>query len=334
MNQVEPMKKKAKKTKHVETDIRLCANIRSKRYPDVRCTLAATNGEFCARHTKKPVRFQEKLNKNITETNIIGKEILTRKIQKMWRQYVLRHRIRNQGIGTAFPHLSENNTEIYTLESIESIPQLYRWSYKDDKQHIWTFDIRSLHTMRLQDSRENPYTREPFTEKAESHFKERTKWLLKRKFCLFYTSTEELTPEQQWHQKTLDVTIKYDMLGYYMCIHWFDELSDKQFLQIYIELWELWNFRLQLSSSLKRAVVPNWNKEESLLFKWLPTEIKKHREKKWWQKIILDIYDRLVSGETKESRSMGALYGMTALAIVSPSVRTHYSWLVQDPSGF
>jgi hypothetical protein len=326
------MKKKA--VKKEDSTIRVCANIRSRKHPDVRCTLVATNGEFCTRHTKNPVRFQEKLNKNITETNVIGKEFSTRKIQKMWRQYIIRHRIRNQGLGAFFTNISENNTEIYTLESVDTIPHLYRWSYQDNKKHVWVFDIRSLHTMQLQKSRENPYTREQFTEKAENHFKKRTLWLLKRKYCLFYTNTEELTPEQQWHQRILDVTMKYDMLGYYMCIHWFDELSDRQFSQIYTELWELWNFRLQLSSTLKRAVVPNWNKDDSLLFKWIPVEIKNRREKKWWQKILLDIFDRLVSGETKESRSMGALYGMTAFAIVSPSVRTHYSWLVQEPSGF
>ena len=326
------MKKKAAKKE--DLTIRVCANIRSRKHPDVRCTLAATNGEFCTRHTKNPVRFQEKLNKNITETNIFGKEVATKKIQKMWRQYSIRHRIRKQGLGAFFTNLSENNTEIYTLESVDTIPRLYRWSYQDSKKHVWVFDIRSLHTMRLQNSRENPYTREQFTEKAENHFKERTLWLLKRKYCLFYTNTEELTPEQQWHQRILDVTMKYDMLGYYMCIHWFDELSDRQFSQIYTEIWELWNFRLQLSSTLKRTVVPNWNKDDSLLFKWLPVEIKNRREKKWWQKTILDVFDRLVSGETKESRSMGALYGMTAFAIVSPSVRTHYSWLVQEPSGF
>ena len=325
------MKKKVKK---VDSTIRLCSNIRSRKHPDVRCTLAATNGEFCTRHSKNPVRFQERLKNSISDTNLFGKEHAVRKIQRMWRQRIIRHRGRNQGLGSCFPEIADNNTEIYNLDPTTSIPMLYRWSYQDKNKHIWIFDIRSLHTMRIQDSRENPYTRELLTEAAESHFKKRTQWLLKKKFCLFYTNTEELTPEQKWHQKILDASIKYDMLGYYMCINWFDELTDRQCFQIYTELWELWYYRLQLSSSLKKAVVPNWSNEESLLFKWLPIEIKNRREKKWWQKNLLEVFERLVSGETKDSRSMGALYGMTAFAIVSPAVRAHYSWLVQDASGF
>ena len=328
------MPKKAKKTKHVETEIRLCANIRSKKHPDVRCTLAATNGEFCARHSKNPVRFQEKYKKDTTVIYTFRQTSAAKRIQSMWRRFIVRHRIRKQGPASCFPELADNTTEIYTLEATTTIPQLYRWSYKDEKKHIWVFDIRSLHTMRLQNSRDNPYTREPFPENAEAHFRERTSWLLKKKYCLFYINAEELSPDQQWHQKVLDMTLKYDMLGYYMCIHWFDDLLDRQYSQIYTELWELWNYRLQLSPILKRTVVPNWNKDDTLLFKWLPSEIKNRRERKWWQKIILELFERLVSGESKDSRSMGALYGMTAFAIASPSVRAHYSWLVQDASGF
>ena len=128
--------------------------------------------------------------------------------------------------------------------------------------------------------------------------------------------------------------MKYDMLGYYTCLNWFEDLKDKDCVLLYTELWELWNFRLQLPAVQKKRVVPDWNNSDSLLFKWIPTEIKQKRDRKWWQKTILDLMDRFVSSADKESRSLGALYGMTAFAMASPMVRQHYSWLVQDPSGF
>jgi hypothetical protein len=77
-------------------------------------------------------------------------------------------------------------------------------------------------------------------------------------------------------------------------------------------------------------VVPNWNSAENLLFKWSPNELRYKHEKKWWQKTILDLLDRFVSSaQLKEHKILGALYGMTAFAIVSPRVRQHYPWLVE-----
>jgi hypothetical protein len=82
-------------------------------------------------------------------------------------------------------------------------------------------------------------------------------------------------------------------------------------------------------------VVPNWNSAENLLFKWNPSELRYKHDKKWWQKHILELLNRLVSSaELKEHKTLGALYGMTAFAIVSPRVRLHYPWLVEMPEDF
>ena len=316
-----------------EEPFRQCVNIRSRKHPDIRCPLSATQGEFCARHSKNPIRLCEKPKhetSHITETQIRA----AKRVQKIWVSFRNRQRSRTQGPAACYPELADNTNEIYTLGQTMEIPQMYRWSYADQKKHIWVFDIRSLHMMRLQNQRENPYTREPFTERAEQSFQERSAYLRKKKYCLLYTDETELTPQQLWHQRILDVTMKYDMLGYYTCLNWFEDLKDKDCALLYTELWELWNFRLQLPAIQKKRVVPDWNNPDSLLFKWIPTEIKQKRDRKWWQKTILDLMDRFVSAADKESRSLGALYGMTAFAMASSTVRQHYSWLVQDLSGF
>jgi hypothetical protein len=105
-------------------------------------------------------------------------------------------------------------------------------------------------------------------------------------------------------------------------------LNATQCYIFYFELWELWVYRLKLTNDIKNSVVPSWNEEESLLFKWLPVEIRNKRDRKWWQKNILDILDRLVSAKEKEHKTLGALYGMAAFAIASPSVRQSYPWLL------
>jgi hypothetical protein len=320
--------------KKTETpSIRQCANIRSRKHPDTRCPNTATQGEFCIRHCKNPTRFQEytpvETTINYNQTRITRAVL---KLQKWWKFLVGRLRHKYQGPATCIPSYAENQNDIYTLDATSSIPMLYRWSYADARKHLWLFDVRSLSMTRAQDSNEaliNPYTREPIPETAERHFQRRCRWLRKLKYCLVHLADTVLTPEQLWHQHILDITLKYDMLGYHTCLNWFEDLSITQLYHFYRELWELWNYRLNLDPSIKAQVVPHWNRSDCLLFKWNPHEIRFRNEKKWWQKNILEVLDRFVStAQLKEHKILGALYGMTAFAIVSPHVRQHYPWLV------
>jgi len=324
-------KKKTASSNNVGQTVRLCANIRSRKLPDVRCPCHATHGEFCTRHYKNPTRFQEKSSLVTVPTHI--QIVAATKLQRWWKYSVGYRRFFKQGPATNEPSVSENQTDIYSLDPIGSIPLLYRWSYADSKRHIWLFDIRSLSMTRIQTVHEallNPYTREQVPEQSERHFQERCTWLRTKKYCLVHSTDTELTPDQLWHQRILDVTMKYDMLGYHTCLHWFEELNLRQLAGFYIELWELWYYRLQLNPAVKNQVVPNWNRPDSLLFKWNPMEVLNRNEKKWWQRVVLELLDKLVSSATlKEHKILGALYGMTAFAIVSHQVRQYYPWLVE-----
>jgi hypothetical protein len=325
------MTKKKLTTLEINTTIRTCANIRSRKHPDVQCTCPATQGDFCARHYKNPTRFTKAVSSSPIESS--SKENSATKIQRWVRMRVGLLRFRRQGPGTNFPDLAENQTDIYSLDAVSSIPILYRWSYRDTKNHSWLFDIRSLSMAYAQSEQKillNPYTREPIPSKQEANFQQRCTWLREKKYCIVHTSEAELSPEQVWHQRILDVTMKYDALGYHTCLNWFEELSLLQLYGFYSELWELWFYRLNLPNAVKIQVVPNWNSADAPLFRWTPLETRGRLEKRWWQKTMLDLLDRLVSSaQLKEHKILGALYGMTAFAIISSRVRQHYPWLVE-----
>lgn len=327
------MAKKKTTVVAVATPVRLCANIKSKKHPDIQCQLAATQGEFCARHSKNPVRFREPVLLQGSRQDL--QQSAATRLQTWWRAVIKIRRWFRQGPAANNPAIADNQEDLYTLDSVTTIPTMYRWSYMDPHKHIWIFDVRSLSMLRAEDGNKNllnPYTREPIPEKAEASFQERCRTLRAKKYCLVHSSDAEMTVEQQWHQKVLDVVQKYDMLGYHTCISWFEDLQPAALALFYTELWELWNYRLQLSTHIKNQVVPGWNKADTLLFKWLPTEVRNRREKKWWQKVMLEMLDRLVSaGQVKEQKILGALYAMTAFAIVSPTVRNAYPWLVEMP---
>jgi hypothetical protein len=317
--------------KLVDKTVRPCLNIKSRKHPDVQCPCPATQGDFCARHYKNPVRFQLKPTEESTPNVERIQCILT--IQRWWKFSNGLLKFQRQGAGCCSPEAAENKTDIFSLDPVELIPTLYRWSYVDTKNHLWLFDVRSLSMTRAQAANEefqNPYTREKIPETAEKQFQARCTWLRNRKYCTVHTSTTELSPDQLWHQRLLDVTMKYDSLGYHTCLPWFEDLHIVRLFAFYNELWELWFYRLNLPSAVKQQVVPNWNSVESPLFRYTPLETRTRLEKQWWQRTVLDLLDRLVSSaQQKEHKILGALYGMTAFAIISPQVRHHYPWLVE-----
>jgi hypothetical protein len=309
--------------------VRRCANIKSKKLPDVRCSSAATQGEFCTRHSKNPHRFQEK--QSLERTYSLSEIYSAARIQSWWMRLSSSLRLRRQGSLVHIPSLAENTTDMFTLDPVSEIPLLYRWSYKDTKDHRWIFDIRSLSMSSAHGNvLSNPYTREPISGAAEIHFHERCTWLRSKKYCLVQSNGVEMTPEQEHQQKILDVIMKYDALGYHICIGWFEELCVADLSYLYRELWDLWYYRLQLSTEIRNQVVPDWDRQTTLVFKWRPSELRSRHDLRWWQKISLELLDRFVSSASlKEHRTLGALYGMTALVIVSPTIRDNYPWLVE-----
>lgn len=310
---------------------RQCSNRKSRNHPDVQCPCPAVQGDFCARHVKNPCRFQRIGTHSESKPDTLQTDRVST-IQRWWRlragiqQYCL------QGPAYQDHSIAENDTEIFTFESTMTIPRLYRWSYADMHKHIWLFDIRSLHKIHVEQSGDlllNPYTREPLGTHSEHSFHLRCQWLRDRKYCLLHMTNDTLTPEQLWHQKILDVILKYDILGYHICIPWIHDLHIRQLQGMYGELWELWFYRLSLQPMVKEQIIPNWNHADHLLFKVSPAQIHLHIEKRWWQRVIIELLERLVSSaHMKEHKILGALYGMTAFAIVSPNVRTHYPWLI------
>lgn len=328
------MPKKAKKLSKEVPPVRACANVKSRKHPDVRCPCPATQGDFCARHSKHPVRFQERtpLIKALSSPGPLDHDA-SAKIQTIWRGYRIRRRIQFQGIGSVLPHIAQNTSDVYTLEPLEQIPLLYRWSYTDSKKNTWLFDIRSLAMMFKEGNElQNPYTREILSDSAVTSYKNRLGWLRKRKYCILHIQEEQMTPEQLWHQRILDVFLNLDLLGYHTCLNWFEEMSVIQLYRFYYELWDLWFYRVGLTEQQKSAICPQWRDPIKSVFRVQLRDALARKELKWHQTLALDCIEALTTRAVeKENRTLGALYVMTALSLASPKVREHYSWLAQEP---
>ncbi len=313
-----------------ENPFRKCANVKSKRHPDVQCSNIAIDGDFCAKHCKRPHRYVASPELRFTYTTR-QYTLSARAIQKWWRLHHALSSVRKQGPSVFVRSLSQNETEVYSMEPIQRIPKLYFFSYKDTHNHIWAFDIRSLsHALNEGRGLTNPYTREAFPQPSMQKVRERIAFLRKRKYPILYlSSSDTLTPEQIWNQKVLDVFMKLEALGYSAACAWFTNLSLEDHHDFYRGMYELWDWRLGISSLEKESIVPSHGRGQQRLFRGMPDfVIRENHNLKWWQKQNLNLIVNLITRSVDKTRqALGATYVLMGLVQVSEEAAEAYPWV-------
>jgi len=210
------------------------------------------------------------------------------------------------------------------MESLNRIPKPFFFSYSDTKKTIWSFDVRSLsHMLAEGKALENPYTRELFSSNTVQKVRERIAYLRKRKYPVLYLQGDNLSQEQEWNQRVLDVFMKLEALGYLAACSWFHTLTIVDHINFYKTMHELWNFRIGLTSEERELIVPGSTK----LFRWAPDALTEHNLR-WWQKQNLSIIHTLITkSRDKTKNALGAVYTMMGLVQVSEDASEAYPWI-------
>ena len=314
-------------------EYRRCANIRSRAHSHAQCSLPATQGDFCGRHHKKPIRFFDRKKDDQRNIYTRSQTLAVSRIQIWWRVKGKMKQYSFQGPALYFRELAHNSTEVYSLESIQTIPQVFFFSFADKSKHIWAFDIRSLLQLLSQgQALQNPYTRESISEQIVVRFRSRLDWLRKRKFALLYGLEEVITPEQEWNQRVLDTFMKIEALGYLLSTSWFQDLNLEGQQKFYRALYQLWYWRLGLSNQEKEDICPGHASATTRLFRQDPDEMNRiHKDIKWWRKINLGMIHSLVTrGTSKSLRALGALYVVMGFVQVNDTAGEAYPWILES----
>jgi hypothetical protein len=317
-------------------ELRKCANIKSKKHKDQPCSFSATHGDFCSRHFKNPTRFVKK-------EQAVPEKMLTRygyqavlRVQRFWRKWISYQRFRRQGPAANYHEIASNQTEVYSLDSIDSIPRSFFFSFADETKNIWVFDIRSLsHLVTEGNEIVNPYTRVTINSDTIQKIHKRILWLRDRKFPILYATGENMTQEQIWNQKVLDVFFKMEALGYRASCRWFDEMTLTDHMTFYRRLHRLWMYQLGLSNLEKEAIIPGHNTGLTKLFRHPPDRIEaQNHDLRWWRRANLNlILEFLTRAPQKSQQGLGALYVLMALVQVVPEASEAYPW-VRESLGY
>ena len=312
-------------------ELRKCASIKSRKQKGAPCPYTASNGDFCARHAKNPIRFCPKPSLSVQDRITTRAELqAARQLQTFWRRWSALAHFRRQGPAANDLSLSANDTEVYSLEDIRTIPFVFFFSFADSEKKIWGFDIRSLsHMVTREEEIQNPYNRQILSSQTLQTIHKRIVWLRERKYPILYATGENLTQEQIWNQKVLDVFFKMEALGYRASCRWFESMALLDHEDFYKELYTLWTHRLHLTSQEKEAIMPGYDSSMTKLFRKSPNQLQGGtHDLRWWRRCNLNlILDFLTRGYTKSQQSLASLYVLMALTQVVPEAAEAYPWI-------
>ena len=223
-----------------------------------------------------------------------------------------------------------NTTDFYTLDDIESIPKEYLYDY-EEAGLLYGFDIRTLHDY-LQscnplEGYKNPYTQLAIPEKNVQII---NKLYKKLQNVDSYKETVDMEPQKALEWRCLGIFQKINELGHYSEYKWFWNLNLQKLKRMYIELEDLWNYRLYLNHSQRQKILP----------KYIPFRICKVNQFNLLynldeaRTILLNEIDKFVSLGKPEGKNgndnkyTGSILVLTALVQVSPVAATIMSHLV------
>jgi hypothetical protein len=251
-----------------------------------------------------------------------------KKIQSQWRKWVINSFKKSQGPAIFNRKLCNNVDDFLTTENMNEIDYYFFISFKDKDGFIYGFNIISLYNLIIKDNFTNPYTRNPFTEDFINTIKKRT--IYNKILGKTNHSINEQVQFQTIDQKIVSLFQKMDNLGNYTQSEWLTKLSTFKMKRFIIELYDIWNYRAQLTHEVKTLICPP-NGNPFLNIPLQTIELNNNlniAHLKHYAYIIIHLL--IHSATLRENQSLGAIYVLSALTIVNPETAEALPWLYES----
>ena len=259
------------------------------------------------------------------------------KIQKIFRGYLQKKC--NKLHGPAFMNrtLCVNESDFLTGNTLIEIDNLQFFSFKDEDEFIYGFDIISLYNLILKSEKEkevkNPYNRNNISKSIIKNIRDLIRISKTLKMQIVINIEEPVnSTEKTIELRALDLFQNIDSLGNYSDSSWFLNLTQNQLIIFIRELMDIWTYRAQLTNEIKIKICPPIGDPfRTINFAYFYGEESIENIKK----SILTTLECLVnSGIDTDSKTLGAYYVLGALTIVSHDAALSLPWLFQSVSHF
>ena len=214
--------------------------------------------EICKHYKQKTSGNKKELNNNCY--NFLKLSYYIQKIQKIFRGHIVRY-LKNLRGPALNNRKCTNETDFFSLQEINEIPEEQFISYKDKDGFIYGFDICSLYNMIVVEKmeRKNPYNRNELPKNIIDNINtiSRLGKILGYKLNIVIDNKiDNLSQEKKIELETLSLFQKIETMGFITNPQWFLRLN-RGLLRVYLnELIDIWNYRAQLTTETKRKVEP------------------------------------------------------------------------------
>jgi len=247
------------------------------------------------------------------------------KIQSLFRMAITNNQLKLCGPGFFNRKNMTNDTDFLTCESYNTIPYYYFFSYKDNDDFIYYFDIRSLKTLIRKSIPRNPYNRNLIPYNIISNMNKRINYLKSKKISL--SIDDDPLPDNNSPEGikrlTNDIFIELSSHGYIVQQEWLTTLSLHKHILLYRHLEDIWNFRSELTHNARKRIVP----PNGMIFTVKPQSIINVNLFTVKKLIINETYKLIMSGENIEDRKTGMMYFIIALSEVNNECLIANPWV-------
>jgi hypothetical protein len=256
------------------------------------------------------------------------------KIQKVFRGFLNRKLHKLQGPALMNRKICTNDTDFFTMDDMIEIPVTQFYSYKDDDDFVYGFNIVSLYNLIKKEGMcaKNPYNRSEFDNKVKENVTSmiRISRVLKVPIEI-EIKNEVIDPAKRMELKILELFQTINSYGNYANSEWFSELSRNSHIRFARELVDIWNYRALLTVAKKVEICPPHgnpflgtpyyiNIASNVVLNNLSIET--------LVKYNVQIIENLVKSAVDiDNKMLGTFYVLSALTLVSQSARDAMPWL-------
>lgn len=254
-------------------------------------------------------------------------------IQKFVRKLNITNYIYYHGPGFHNRTNCVNDVDFCTLDNINKIPYTQFFSFKDEENFIYGFDILSIYNLYIKNKTqiENPFTKKLINKSVFINMMRFIKYskIIGININIDYDTIHKLSDSKQLDMKILTLFQNMDSLGNYTNLSWFNSLNKNELIRFIRELLDIWNYRANLSQETKREICPPLgnpfrvlNINVNMINSYSFIQIKKN---------IVNVLDEFINkGITNDSKSLGCFYILSALTLVNYNAAEAMPWLYES----
>jgi hypothetical protein len=264
-------------------------------------------------------------------TSFFKKVRTTVTLQSIYRGNYIRQIYKSRGAGLTQRNKCVNDTDFFTLDPIYDVGINDFFSYTDNAGFTYGFDLNSLKLLlRKQGSLTNPYTREKMDGKMLATiirlFRFQPLGEMPDGGVISVIERMRMVRIKPQETRIRELFCEIDNLGNYTDSEWFSQLTRYEIIGLLRNMYEIWNYRADMSSNTKMKICPYFNPFQDGLM-YFSDNLTRVSTEELSMDCLTAMENMIYTGIDEEYRKLGTLHVLSALTLVSIPAKNAMPWL-------